>query len=53
MIFRLVLGGLSKYFVNIHDFLEGKSTGFNNKNLVVNANLTKSRAGSVADFPFR
>ena len=26
------LGGLSTYFINIKDFFEGKSTGFNNKN---------------------
>ena len=26
----------------MHDFLRGKNTGFNNRNLVINANLTKS-----------
>ena len=30
--FRLVLGGLSVYFVNMQDFFEWKNTGFNNKN---------------------
>ena len=41
VIFRLVLG---TYF-NIHDFSEGKNTAFNNKHLVINANLTKSNFG--------
>ena len=42
MIFKLVLEGLSTYFLNIHDFSEGKNTGFNNKKLVINVKLTKS-----------
>ena len=34
--------GLSAYFANIQELFEGKITGFNNKKLIITANLTKS-----------
>ena len=41
MIFRLVLGALSTYFVNIQDFLKVKTLDLI-KRLIINTELTKS-----------